>query len=420
MTSATAETNLLGLGAQRLAWPDGQLEAGVVWVDTDLGTIADVVRPGHGPAGTRPEDVPGRFVDLGDQTVAPGFVDVHVHGGHGFQVNGDSPTQVEEALGHIGRFHVRHGTTALLATTVSDSPERLAATVAGIARAVRAPAAGSARVLGCHLEGPFISPVRAGAQDPAWIRPPDRAELSRLFEASRGTIRIVTVAPELDGAVGLITACAAAGATVSLGHTDADFETARAAFAAGASHVTHLFDAMAPCHHRRPGLIAAALLDHDATIELICDLHHVHPGAIALVHRAAPGRMVLITDAVAAAGMPEGSLRLGPLEVELEGTRAVLAADRTTLAGSVLTMARAVRHAVEHAGMPLADVLRAASTVPARVAVPSGSGAGHGGGRAGVLEPGAPADLVVLGHDLDVTATIVAGRVAFARHELFG
>ncbi|MDA8310589.1 MAG: N-acetylglucosamine-6-phosphate deacetylase [Actinomycetota bacterium] len=420
MTAAGGGAPLLGLGAQRLAWPDRRLEPGVVWVDPALGTIVDVVRPGHGPAGTRPEDVPGRLVDLGNRTVAPGFVDVHVHGGDGHQTNGDSPAEVEEALARIARFHARHGTTALLATAVSDSPERLAATVAGIAQAVGAPRAGAARVLGGNLEGPFISPARAGAQDPAWIRPPDRAELSGLLEAGRGTIRVMTLAPELEGAAALIADCVAAGVTVSLGHSDADFDTARAAFDAGASHVTHLFDAMAPFHHRRPGLVAAALLERRATLELICDLHHLHPGAIALAHRAAPGRIVLMTDAIAAAGMPDGPFRLGALDVELEGTRVVLASDRSTLAGSVLTMERAVRHAVERAGIPLAEALCAASAVPTLLAAPGGEGTGRGGARSGVLEPGAPADLVVLDPDLDVAATIVAGNVVFQRDELLG
>ncbi|HVC14296.1 MAG TPA: N-acetylglucosamine-6-phosphate deacetylase [Acidimicrobiales bacterium] len=414
--SAGRGTGLLGLGADRLAWPGQELEAGVVWVDPDLGTIVDVVRAGHGPAGTRPDDVPGRLVELGDRTIAPGFVDVHVHGGDGHQVNGASPTEVAESVAAIAAFHARHGTTALLATTVSDSPDRLRASVAGVARAARERRPGAARVLGCHLEGPFISPARAGAQDRARIRPPDAAELSALLEVGEGTLRVVTLAPELEGADLLVAECVAAGVTVALGHSDADVDTARAAFDAGATHVTHLFDAMAPFHHRSPGLVAAALLEPRATLELICDLHHVHPQAIALAARTAPGRLVLVTDASGAAGMPPGPQRLGEVDVEVDDTRVTLASDPSTLAGSVLTMERAVRNAVRAAGMALADALRAASAVPVAFAAPRETArpAGHRGG----LEPGAPADLVVLDPALEVVATIVAGSVVYEREPL--
>jgi N-acetylglucosamine-6-phosphate deacetylase len=411
--TTTPRAPLLGLESDRVLWPDGQLEPGVVWVDPGQGTVADVVRSGLGPAGTRPEDVAGTLVRLGDSTVAPGFVDVHVHGGNGYEVNGASPTAVAGAVAALAEFHARHGTTSLVATTMADSPARLAATVSGVALSARLAPGGGARVLGCHLEGPFISPHRAGAQDPAAIRPPDRAELSRLLELGEGSVRIVTLAPELEGARALVADCVGAGVTVSLGHSDADVDTARAAFDAGATHVTHLFDAMAPFHHRRPGLAAAALLEDRATLELICDLQHVHPAAIALTARTAPGRVVLVTDATAATGMAPGAYRLGGVEVHLEDARVVLASDSSTLAGSVLTMERAVRHAVGDAGMPLGDALRAASAVPALLAA---SPEGHRTGPpTGVLETGARADLVVLDPELEVAATVVGGAVVFDR-----
>ncbi|MDA8074324.1 MAG: N-acetylglucosamine-6-phosphate deacetylase [Actinomycetota bacterium] len=416
MTWPGGRPPLLGLAAQRLMWPGGLLEPGVVWIDPATGTIADVVRAGHGPAGTRPEDIPVRLVDLGDCTVAPGFVDIHVHGGGGYQVNGDSPTQVAEALVSLAELHARHGTTSLLATTVSDTPARLAASVSGIARVARRPPGRGARVLGCNLEGPFISPRRAGAHDRSAIRAPDPAELSRLLELGEGTVRVMTIAPEVEGAMELVAACLDAGVTVALGHSDADFDTARAAFDAGASHVTHLFDAMAPFHHRHPGLAGAALLEGRITLELICDLHHLHPGAISLAAQSAPGRTVLVTDATALAGMPPGRQRLGSVEVELVETRVVLAADHSTLAGSVLTMERAVRHVVDATGMSLADALRAASATPMHVV--GAPAHGHRASPAVALEPGAPADLVVLDPDLEVVATIIAGAVAFARDRL--
>lgn len=414
-----AGTPLLGVAADRVVRPDGTTEPGTVWIDTTAGTIVDVVRGRWGPVGAHPEDVEGRLLDLGDRIVAPGYVDVHVHGGAGQQVNGDDATAVAASLAEIARFHAAHGTTALMATTVSDAPARLAATVAGIVRAARAPRGDGhgARIVGCHLEGPFLSPVRAGAQDPAWIRNPDRAELQRLLEAGEGTVRIVTLAPELRGATELIADSLEAGATVALGHTDADFDTSRRAIDAGATHVVHMFDAMAPLDHRKPGLAAAALLDPTTTLEVIFDLHHVHHAALQLVMTIARGRTLLVTDATAAAGWPGGRHRLGLRDVEVRGTRVSLAADPSTLAGSALTMDTAVRNAVTDAGIPLPDALAAASAVPARVAGGAGSASEMPG--AGNVTPGAPADLVVLEPSLEVAATIVAGKVAFDAGEHF-
>lgn len=411
MIAGATSTPLLGLGARRIARPDGSLDPGVVWIHPVTGTIIDVVRGEAGLAGRRPEDVPGRLVELGNRIVAPGFCDVHVHGAAGRQANGGSAAEVEGSLRAIAAFHVRHGTTSLLATTVSDSPERLLAAVAGAARVTERAGRGRARVLGSHLEGPFIAAARAGAQDPQYIRRPDRAELERLLEAGEGTVMLVTLAPELDGADGVIAACLEAGVVVALGHTDCDYDTARRTFDAGARHVTHLFDAMAPFHHRRPGLVAAALVDDRVTLELICDFHHVHAGAIALVAHHAPGRIALVTDATAATGLANGRHMLGDFEIVVEGTRVSLASDPGTLAGSVLTMDHAVRNVVTAAGMPLADALAAASTVPAGLACSKGGAQRQE--RAGTIAPGAPADLVVLDATLEVAATLVAGSVAF-------
>lgn len=410
---------LLGVAADHVVRPDGSSEPGTVWMDAETGTIVDVVRGVAGPVGARPEDVAGRLVALGERIVAPGFVDVHVHGGAGRQVNGDDATEVAESLAAIAGFHARHGTTSLVATTVSDSPARLAATVAGVVRATHATRAGGggARVVGCHLEGPFLAPARAGAHDPSWIRAPDRTELDRLLELGEGRVRLVTLAPELPGAARLVADCLDAGAAVALGHTDAGYETARHAFDLGATHVVHLFDAMAPFHHREPGLVTAALLEGSVTMELICDLHHVHRAAIELVLHVARGRTLLVSDATAAAGWPDGRHLLGTREVELRGTRVALASDPSTLAGSALTMDLAVRHAVRDAGVPLPDALAAATVVPAGVA---GGAGGRGGlGGAGTVSPGAPADLVVLEPSLGVAATIVAGAVVFDGARLF-
>ncbi len=405
MTTPEGVPSLVGLAAARVALPGANLGPATVWVDRHTGLV-DAVEPGRpqrpcgGPAATG--TAPGPLVDLGDRILAPGFVDVHVHGAAGAQVNGDSPEEVARAVAAVAGFHAAHGTTALLATTVTDTPGRLAATVAGVARAARSARTGGARVLGCHLEGPFVAAGRAGAQDPSQVRRPDRAELARLLELGAGTVRLVTLAPELPGADGLIADCLAAGAAVALGHTDADYDTARRAFAAGATHVTHLWNAMAPLHHRRPGLVGAALADDAVTVEIVCDLHHVHPAVVALVAKAAPGRTVLVTDAIGATGATTGRAALGAVPVEVEGGRATLAGDPGVLAGSVLTMEAAVENASGTAGLPLAAAIAAATSVPASVAGPTGA-------LLGALMPGARADLVVLEPTLAVAATVVDG-----------
>ncbi|MGH8980680.1 MAG: N-acetylglucosamine-6-phosphate deacetylase [Acidimicrobiales bacterium] len=402
----------------------GGFAPATVWVDTTTGVI-ESVEQGAGRAGaegrTDRAQSRSRLLDVGDRRIAPGFVDVHVHGGGGSQVNAASAEESEAAAHALASFHARHGTTALLATTVSDSPDRLAATVAGIARATRAPrtpdgargANGEARVLGCHLEGPFISSARAGAQDPRAIRAPDRDELRRLLEIGDGTVRLVTLAPELPGAIALIGDCLDAGAAVALGHTDATFEVALSAFEAGATHVSHLFNAMAPIHHRAPGLLGAALTDERATLELICDLHHVHPAVIDLAVRVAAARLVLATDATSAAGGPPGPHMLGTVPAVLDGTRVSLESDPTVLAGSVLVMDRAVANAVDASCMPLDVALRAASAVPAALAWPTVRPTGSPAVPGGSFLPGAPADLVVLEETLTVAATVVGGTVVF-------
>jgi N-acetylglucosamine-6-phosphate deacetylase len=228
---------------------------------------------------------------------------------------------------------------------------------------------------------------------------------------------MVTVAPELAGSRELIAEAVELGIVVAIGHTDADYETTRAAIGAGARHATHLFNAMAPPHHRRPGAVTALLLDDRVTLEVIADLEHVHPAMLALVARCAPGRLVTVSDAVVATGLEPGTYELGGLEVSVEPGRVSLASDRATLAGSVLTLDTAVRNLVAAVGMPLEAALAAASAVPATLAGGTGGTGGSGGTGtgepAGQIRPGAPADLVVLEPDLSVAATIVAGRAVF-------
>ncbi|MGO9558466.1 MAG: N-acetylglucosamine-6-phosphate deacetylase [Acidimicrobiales bacterium] len=374
-------------------------EPGYVAVDPLRGIVTAV---GH-TAGL----VEGQVIDLGDRTIAPGYVDVHVHGGDGAQVNGEDPDEVCESLERISRFHATHGTTSYLATTVSDSPERLLMTMQGIARMTRLAhgAAGGqagARVVGAHLEGPFIARARTGAQDPSQLRSPDLAELDALIGAADGSLQLVTLAPELPLAFDLIEHAIAAGITVALGHTDTDFDTAERAFDAGARHVTHLFNAMSPLHHRRPGLIGAALRREDVTLELIADLEHVHPAVLEIVARLAPDRVVAVSDSTPAAGLGAGRHHLGALDVTVSGRRVELADDPATLAGSMLTMDVAVRNLVSEAGLTLTDALRMATLTPGRLVRPD---------ALGQLASGGWADIVILEADLSVAATIVRGAV---------
>jgi N-acetylglucosamine-6-phosphate deacetylase len=393
----TPTTRAFVLKAARVATPQEILTDGFVVVEG--GTVSQV---GHGepPVGPLP------VIDVGDNMVAAGFVDIHVHGGGGAEVNCRTSGEVEAAVRQMAQFHSTHGTTALVATTVSDSSDALIAAVEGVRAVVQdqspAIAPQGACILGSNLEGPWISPRRAGAQFPGAIRPPSISELEDLIIRSRGTLRLVTIAPELPGAIDMVRAANQDGLLVAIGHTDADYETAAAAFDAGARHATHLFNAMAPIHHRHPGPVAAALEDDRVTLEIIADGVHIHPALISLVAGLAPGRIVLITDAIGATGTEPGLHRLGPLEVMVRDGKAVLANHEETVAGSVLTMDRAVALAVQVAGVPLLRALQAASMHPCD---------SLGEKQKGRLSPGADADLVVLTPDLSVAATVVGGHV---------
>lgn len=381
------------LAAARVMTPHELLAPG--WLALRDGRVAGL------GAGAPPAAL-GPAVELGDRICAPGFVDLHVHGGDGAQVNAATAGEAAAGVRRLARFHARHGTTALLPTTVSDTPERTRESVLGIVQAMGDADPEGARVLGAHVEGPWLSPARAGAQDPAMLRDPDLAELEELLAAGEGAIRIVTLAPELPGALELVGRLVAAGVVPSLGHTEADLATATRAFDLGARHVAHLFNAMAPLRHRAPGIAGAALTRADATVELIADGHHVHPTALALAAGAA-ATPVLVTDATPAAGLPDGPHRLGSLDIVLEDGAVTLAGDRATLAGSALTMDRAVRTFADAAGVPLADAFAAASASPAAVVCADGLELGR-------LAPGCAADVVVLEPDLSVAATIVRGR----------
>ena len=318
----------------------------------------------------------------------PGFIDLHVHGGGGFDTMGAG-----DAARHIARIHARHGTTALLATTMTAPLDEIENALRALAPLCRDRPAGAARLLGVHLEGPYINPGRLGAQ-------PDFAATATLADVlalhALAPLRLVTLAPELPGHIELIVALRAAGFVVQIGHSAGSYEDGVAALAAGATGFTHLFNAMTALHHRQPGMVGAALA-HAQRAEIIPDLLHVHPGAIQVALRCIPG-LYCVTDSTAAAGMPDGDYRLGRHTVTkcLGGVRL---ADGT-LAGSTLTMDQALRNLVG-LGLPLAEASRRTATIAAE----------HLGlADRGVLVPGAWADVVVLDASLQLQRVLVEGE----------
>ena len=334
-----------------------------------------VVAAGHGPRSG--EDLDGRFI-------APGFVDMHVHGGGGASFADDPQTAIE--------FHRRHGTTTGLASLVTAAIPDMAKQIAALVPFVE-----SGHIAGIHLEGPFLAAARCGAHDHSLLRPPEARDVATLLDAGQGTIRMVTIAPELPRAVDAIRRIVEGGAVAALGHTDATYEAARAGLDAGASVGTHLFNAMRPLHHREPGVITA-LLDSDVTLELVVDNVHVHPALVSWVCRAAAaGRIAMITDAIAAAGAGDGDYLLGGLEVSVRDGVARLT-HGGSIAGSTLTQDVALRNAVA-AGVPLVAAVAALTSIPARAL----------GLSSGTLDPGRRADLVVLTDDLHVDAVMLGG-----------
>lgn len=322
-------------------------------------------------------------------TALPGYIDLQVNGYAGVDFSRAEAEDYAVAA------------TALAATGVSAYQPTfislpLDAYPAALGEAARARARSDApRMVGVHLEGPFLSPDRMGAHDPANAVLPDVPTMQRLLDA--GPVTYVTIAPELPGAMALIELCRRRDVIVAVGHSDADAATASAAFAAGATAVTHLFNAQRPWNHRDPGIAGAALVDDAVVVTIILDGHHLAPETVELVRRCAPGRIALITDAIAAAGQPDGPYPLGDRRVVVHDGRATL--QDGTLAGSVLSMDAALRAFVAH-GASLAEAVAATSAAPATLV---------GRPELGSLEPGTAADVTVVDERLEVVRTLVAG-----------
>jgi N-acetylglucosamine-6-phosphate deacetylase len=340
-----------------------------------------------------PQAPPG--ADSTNDLIVPGFIDIHVHGGDG----ADFMDGADEATGRVTSFHARHGTTALAATTLSGSRSDLRSAVASITRASKLESRG-AEICGLHLEGPYINAKRAGAQNVGSIRPADIAEIDGLLQEASHLRCLITVAPEIDGVRALIEHFKSR-VLFSVGHTAADYGEAVAALDWGAAHFTHLFNAMTGMHHREPGVVGAALVSIEATAELIADGIHVHPAVLRIATRAMPNRIALITDAVRASGMPPGRYKLYEHEFVVSDDGAARLGDGT-LAGSTLTMNRAVQNMVELAGLPIELVLPLATEVPARILNVSE--------RKGRIMRGYDADLAVLTPKFEVARVLVRGR----------
>jgi len=332
--------------------------------------------------------------DLGAVTVVPGFVDTHLHGGGGANFSTASAADTATAAA----LHRRHGTTTLVASLVTAGPAELLREVTELANDVRAGV-----IDGIHLEGPFLSTTRCGAHQPSLMRDPDPAEIDSVLDAGAGAIRMITLAPERDGALAAIGQIVDAGVVAAVGHTEATYEQTRAAITAGATVSTHLFNAMRPIDRREPGPVIALLEDDRVTVELIADGVHVDPAIYRHVtHSGGPDRVSLVTDAMAAAGMADGDYWLGQLAVTVADGVARVAGTQT-IAGGTATMDRVFRFAVTHSGLPRDEALiaavRQASINPARALGLPCMG----------LAPEATADLVVLDSDLAVTGVMRQG-----------
>jgi N-acetylglucosamine-6-phosphate deacetylase len=395
-SGGTTDVGTAGAGAERASFGStAQIEAVTV-----TGARPPVA------AGRRGDEPEVPVLDAAGLHVVPGFVDLQCNGAAGVDISSEP-----ERLWEVAEALPRWGVTAWLPTVVTAPAEIRARALATMragapeAGAVDPPAAPvRAEPLGLHLEGPFLAPERRGAHPTEHLRLPDSDLVAGEGWSRDGGVRLVTVAPELPGALDLVRRLVASGVVVSAGHSSASAEQAVAAIDAGVTWVTHLFNAMSPLHHRDPGLVGVALTDERVRVGIIADGLHVHHTAVALAVRAVGGRLCLVTDAVAALGLPAGRVALGAMEA-FASDDGVRLADGT-LAGSDLSLDGAVRNLVDFAGVSLAVAVAAATSTPAALL---------GLTDRGVVAPGAMGDLVVLDDDASVVATVVGGRVAYDR-----
>ncbi|MDR3704139.1 MAG: N-acetylglucosamine-6-phosphate deacetylase [Candidatus Sulfopaludibacter sp.] len=383
------------LTAERL-WDGSRLTSHpqVVIEDGRIGSIT------HREAAPLPADA--QVLDFPGATLAPAFFDVHIHGAAGHDLMEATP----QALDAIGGFLASHGTGSFLATTVTAPLDVTLRAVEGLARLLaEPPRAGHARPLGIHLEGPFLSHARRGAQPAEHLLTPDISIFDRLVDAAEGNVKLITLAPELPGAVELTAHATSRGVRVSLGHSDATAAETRPAIAAGAVSTTHTFNGMRPLHHHEPGILGVVLTNDDLYAELICDGIHSEPEIVSLWWRAkGPERAILVTDAMSATGMPDGEYQLGGFPVLVAAGRAVVkdAPANGTLAGSVLTLDRALANFVQFTGATVPQGLRLLTANPAAMTGLSS--------QTGTLAIGMPANLVAVDAAGRLVGSVVGGQ----------
>ncbi|MEP7336516.1 MAG: N-acetylglucosamine-6-phosphate deacetylase [Acidobacteriota bacterium] len=386
-------TNRLAIVGGKVVTPTAVIENGIMLCEDGQVRFVGLAKDAEPEPGSQ-------VIDASRQIVMPGFIDTHFHGSGGDDVMANGA----EGIRRISRALLRFGTTGYLATTIAVRHSELMRTIKDTIAAEDNDAA-AARILGLHIEGPYINLKFKGAQPVSGIRDPNFDECRELLAAADGRIKIMTMAPELPGGMELIRFLKANGVEASLGHSEADYNTALAAIDAGATRATHLYNAMSGVHHRKPGLASACLNEPGIQAELICDGVHVHPRMAQLAWRAkGKDGLTLITDATAAQGVGDGRYTLGDFQIEVRGPLCTLM-DGVTIAGSVLTMNAAVGNAMNFTGMGLIDAAHTASLAPARVCGVAD--------RKGSIEIGKDADLVMLNSDFSVSRTIRAGQLVY-------
>lgn len=361
-----------------------------------------IVNMGKNADVTIPSDVP--VFDLPGIIVTPGFIDLLVHGGKGAGFADDD----DQAINTISDFFFQHGTTGMLASLFSKKMSLLKNDMTRLADFIESHS--SSNIWGIHMEGPFINPQIKGAHKIEYLWEPNVEMWNELNASSRGYIKLMTIAPELPGNIEVIRAASSQGVVTSIGHTLALYDDIEKAIDNGAAHVTHMFNAMRPFHHREAGIMVAALLRNELKVELIADSIHVDPIVMKLLHNIkGSGGIILVTDSIRATGMPDGDYHFMDQKIIVKNKKAYL--ENGTLAGSTLTMEQAVKNMVQKVGVPLTDAVRMASLNGAKVL-----NCDH---RKGILAVGKDADLVLMNNDFEVQATIYEGAIMYQKDQIF-